>query len=348
MGSYFALVLIAGPPADADAAVAGWLHDTGWQEADGAPARCTTFEAGPQVLGVAGDPAPTADPALLQEVAAGLSARTGHLAVGIDVEDSDILTLLVAEAGTVRQVVRCGPAVAAPPPVPHPVWGRLLGPGGSLDDLATAWTQPAVYAEEVLDRIAGLCGWHADRLRPGGEAHRPVVAERRVRRAGDEDRSAAGPARFGHVGGDDVVEARAGVPVRPRIIAHSVGGDGAGVTVIAWGPAIEEGLLRPLSAELLVGVPQQPLARTGVSLVPGPPATGHFDAAVPAGYPDQATAIRGVPPDEGIRRWLGTRIEAAVILTAERPGTGDLHLGLLPEGDRDRAVAWTVGVNVLP
>jgi len=353
MGTTAAMIVLSGPPAAGDAAVAAWLAATGWEETAVATAICTTFALAPEALGVTGEPLPSGDPRRLRQATEELSRRTGGLAVGIGIEDSDILVLAVAEAGSLHSSVELGPIAAVPAPAPDPIWDHLLAPGFSREDLAAVWAAPATYAEEVLAGTARLCGWATEPLLPGAPTGRSVVKQRSLRRIDPDARPDAHPAgpgegaRLGHVGGDEAVRAAAGADLRLQVVAHGIGEPGTRLTVIVWGPALDEGLIRLRGVELLIGHPAAPQARLSAPFGDAPPpAAVHFEVALPRGVADQAAALRGVSAQEGVRRWLETRIEATVIATALRSGVATLHTGLIPDAIHDRAVTWSLDVDV--
>ena len=360
MGAYFSLLVLSGTPAEADATVAAWLDASEWeeieeeegQEGEEMMGTCTTFRAGQDAVGIAGDPVPLADPERLRETTTEVSSHADDLVVGIDVEDSDVLTLVVADAGTAHQVVRVGPAVETPVSTPDRIWTRVLDTEHSLDDLAAAWAAPATYAEDALDRTCALCGWAGDRLQPHVESTPPVVTKRHVRLTSPDTDEESGKeeTQLGHIGGDHGVTASVGDDARFRVVAHSIAGKGAKLTVIARGSALDDELLDPQTVGLTVGHPATPRVHTSAPLRDngnddGRRVSAQFDSTIPPGFETPAAAMRGVSATEGVRRWLKTRIEAAVSAKAVQSGTGVLTVDLIPD-DAD-AVTWSVDVNVV-
>ncbi len=73
---------------------------------------------------------------------------------------------------------------------------------------------------------------------------------------------------------------------------------------------------------------------------------GRVISTVAEGFVDQVAAVQGVGAEEGVRRWLETRIEATVTAKALRPGTGVLHVALIPDDVDERAVTWSIDAEV--
>lgn len=267
--------------------------------------------------------------------------------VAVSVRDSDIAALALALDGDVVQAVTLGPA-AAPAPSPDPRWAVVLRRGHSLDELAAAWQTPLTYAEQALIAMAPLVRW-GPALVGGGWATAKSALEQHAIHLGRQTVPSSQPPALGHVGGDAEVRCSPGGTGSLVVVAHSTRGPGVGLDITLWGPALDAELVVGARARATIGAP--PDAAAPVTLTwgraDGVVATASWPGlSIPQGAADQRAAFAGVAPDEGVRRWLATRIEVTVELTCGQPGTRDLYVALLPAANRGGAARLGTEVTV--
>ncbi len=373
MGAFFSVLILSGEPLSSDAAVKAWLTDSALLEGHRLSGTCTTFVMGESATGVVGPPVPLGNPG---EAAAHLSNFSNGPVIGIDVHDSDLLTLGLWEEGVAVQILEVGPVVTEPLPDLNPAWEKLLLPGKTLHDFSASLATPAVFAEEVLARAGESMGWFTDRLVLSEEDLPDVLSRYPIYRTGisgsltdpvaesvtdlvtdlvtdpltnpaNEPATEQGPAQLGHRGGIHEVVAKVGGQLTAQIIAHSVSSPGSRLTVMAWGEALDKGLIEPQAIQLMTGYPTglQPQYHTDVT--PGDnPVAYSFGVEIPAGFPEMSLFFQQLGAKEGMKKWLETRFEATLVAKALKPGAETLHLALLPEDDHDRAVTWSVEVVI--
>ncbi len=290
------------------------------------------------------------------------TANPECFAVGVRVHDGDRLDLWLFQNGAERDHV-CnwsGYFAGRPPPKraagKPAAWRSLLVSGASSADLLAAWENvPRPDGPAILERMAPLLGWEKDAVTVGfrslPESLRERCTELTFRFPSQPTEAPRLPA-LGHVGGTpDSLGARVGDRISPTAVAHNSGGNLQGLSIVLFGPVIEEGLLRPEGLTVVVGNPRSARlvhASFAPSLADPYVFTAQLpDVALPAGYADMAAAYRATAnAEQAIGAWMAARVEAKPAVRVFKTGSGDLHIGLVPaENPEGGQTSWTVHIH---
>ncbi len=171
-------------------------------------------------------------------------------------------------------------------------------------------------------------------------------------RAGGDARAEGPPLLSHETGAGPEGEVRTGEPLTLRFTAHNRGGASPGVRVAAWGPAVDRGLVEPLSVRIRVGA-EGPETAAGLRREELDGAVLHAadfpGFTIPAGLADPAAAFAHGYDVRSVDRWLSTAVTAAVELRAAAPGRAGLHVGLVPFANPEAGqAAWTFDLRVGP
>lgn len=269
-----------------------------------------------------------------------LSSALSGRAFAVRVHDGDLLEVFSAREGVVEDRWTNWPGYfegARPPPA---------APGAP----------PSHDALAVLAKTAADHGWIAARAQVGAASLPPELRARCVelvlRRSASESDDRTPPA-FDHVGGSvHPREARLGEALTVTVVAHNVGGRLRGLAVVVFGPAVEDGVVRPDGLVTRLGDPAAPVAVVAplvAGLGEGPSWVATLpDAALPRGHVDVAAAFRAGASVEGaMAGWTAARVEVELTVTALVRGRAKLHVGLVPLENPDAGqAAWTTTVRV--
>lgn len=307
-------------------------------------------------------------------------------AVTVLVHDSDILELRLCQAGSQVDVYNSfpdyfedEPGEERTGPTGDPArWASLLVDGATPDTLRAAWETQDVFADDTLARLADLFEWSAERcatscrylLEDGDDlsqytrlAFRPASQPSRGGPGGPASPIplfADGPPRLVQAGGRQIVELAVGSQL--QLIGanfRSAGGPGTGIRISIWGSVLDEGLLevRGLRAGWRT-------ADRGLR---------HHDLVLEDGRSEGGTPLRhGRVEDLEILRGLteesvaaGMRSNAKVMKKtvdmmaatcfslllfgeALAPGSGELHVGVVPLEHPEGQTSWPLSITVNP
>jgi hypothetical protein len=321
-----------------------------------------------------------------------LAARAAHaldgFAVAVLVHDSDALELRLFDRGgrtdrycnAPEYCARVVPGAEPAGAEGHPErWRPLLRPGAEPAALRAAWDERALFAEQTLARTAELLGWDSGRASVGFDSldrEEPGLTPLRFRRV----RPAADPPRFTTGEFVQQVTLAPGAPLRLSCTVASAGGPGRGIGVIAWGEALDEGLVAVEEVEILRLLARRPeVVRGGLPplqagaaraarplrgpalraaafhggrhgvFAPGPQAARRVLLAglpaveIPA---SAATAPPDLTPERLVDAVTATRLHATLLGRALRPGAAPLHVALAPLANRAGAATCTVELTI--
>jgi len=374
MGSFFTSVQVHRGQLSKDAArlrlaeaITGWLAEQGYRPAGDREAadREVVIPSGGDWLSVYDSGTEGQDDRLLAALAERASAALGD-AVGVLVHDSDVLTLSLARDGATVDTYSNAPGYfdAVPEAVSDALagkpeqWSALVDDTAPLTDL---WRRGAGEAEGILWDMAPLIGWERDRVMVGFNYRDEQDGDLRLsyrlsERPYHETRSGGLP-RFNGGGHPIEQESSVGEELTLYCSAQSAGGAGAGVAIVAWGPALDEGLITMDKAAIILmkgGQHQRVEASFEASVTDG--ARGEQSRVRVARFPDVAIPA-GVPMDALMRAPAGAQKAAMEALfsaqisfhafgRALKPGARALHLAVVPAANRDGSTRHTVGVKV--
>lgn len=190
----------------------------------------------------------------LEQLAAAISVALAAPSVSVLVFDSDLLALGLFDRGR-----RIGEFVRDPE---HPrrrpkaadlaPWERVALPGKDAKDVASALAGHEVFVEEKVGELADVLGWEVERVSVGFEYLKDVDLDglTTLRFGAQPAESASGAAepslRLSSVGGPS--EVIVGQQVHAHVAVRNDGATVTGLAVVAWGPAADAGLVRPLAA----------------------------------------------------------------------------------------------------
>jgi hypothetical protein len=363
MGTTFVNLQIAGVnQADVIPVLERVLGNDGWQRADEGGTRVVLV--GP-VLGSGWVPVfdsllEGGDVRQAHALAAALSLETEAPCVLLAAFDGDVLDHALyrdgvqIEAGSTWPGYHEGrPQPSSPSPEEGDAtrWSSLLLEGASAGELADAWR--GLQVEPVIHRMARLVGWSPDWILHGSAVlpatlrrHCHAMVWQRALSSG----VSAGPPVLGFCASplDEVV-------VRPKdlveidVTANNTGGLLVGLTVVLFGAAVDQGLIRDPEVRAFVADSStpwvklyQPRPQDGTVWV------GDFpDLKLPPGYPDLVAAVGAAGDAEGVRAWIQAQIRLQLAAIAGQVGAGDLSVGLVPVANPHQGqTAWTLTLEV--
>lgn len=297
------------------------------------------------------------DISLLENLVRGLSAPMVRPAVGVLLHDSDVLVLVLADGGRIHDRFVSDPDY----------WGRVRSrkareklagqpdrwvkafPWLSDQDLREAWNcRDSVFAAQaVLDRIGTLLHWTAEHACIGYNTLHDLAGATRLRfRTGPNSPMANRPPALAWLGWPEVI-AWAGETGHFTIRAENTGKRSYGLSVVMWGPAIEDGVLSIQSVEM----DDAPLWSDRASV--------KIQAELREERKEDGTReLDAVARDFPIRPVSQARLAgkmgwyddfAAVIrFHADMPGKSTLNVVLLPHQDVDGQAGYILPVTIKP
>ncbi len=304
------------------------------------------------------------DTGKLSALAAALSSAAGSAAVCVMVHDSDVLELALFRGGKRADAYVNNPeyfgkaskqvrdAAAGKPEL----WEDLLKPGASVDDLGNAWAEAPLFAEGILMKTAEMLGWspeHAangynylDKQGPG-----ITLLGFRLKERPAHEKKAEGLTAFRMASYSPRIEPCAGDLTQIHASVSNSGGGSTGISVVVWGPAVTDGLIRPESLSAYTGAdvglnaqnasgaaaqkafssPKAPFTETATE--EGPVWKAAFpDFNVPAGV--LSAFSRGLPEPgqhmKAMQAMFATQVHVAVETRILKEGSGDVHVGFIP------------------
>lgn len=284
----------------------------------------------------------------LAQLASALSRAFSTHAVTILVHDSDVLLLGLFRDGA--QIDRydsdpnyfegAGAGTSRPPSGRPAAWAPLLAGPASVEELRRAWADP-VQAETVLARTASLVGLDPARASVGYEyatkddPRYVTLRFRHATRPAYETRE-EGPPRLENAFYVPQLDVSTGSPVEIHCAIRNGGGVGRGLLVVAYGSAVENGLVSLDAVELTVGPAGAP--PTSAPFVDRQSADGRplrvaaFPSLeVPAGI-DHEAALREKPPLRRLMELLvSSQIRARLSGHGRAAGVGALEVGFVVE-----------------
>jgi hypothetical protein len=302
--------------------------------------------------------------------AAAISAGTDGAALGIHVEDSDVVSLFLFKGGTPADAFVSDPLYPTHGSEAHGQfttvagqperWSELLVAGATPMALRVAWDQRPLFAEDRLTATLPLLGlderltwmgwqdalaeWQSFPLEQADEPIPGIVrlAFRGTDRAASQLEADGPPwlslAFIGISYGTEALEIVAGAALpRPHLNLINMGGSSRGLRVRCWGSALDKGLLEVTGIQVVVG-PRMRQPSTYDVPVPPMPSTPHApldvtisDLPIPPGLTmDGGVPIRGDP--KAIQAAIQRTCELTVTLVgiAKVPGYGQLLLNVVP------------------
>ncbi|MFN7955015.1 MAG: hypothetical protein U0610_25030, partial [bacterium] len=315
------------------AAVRTRLAGTGWLELDDAPEASVDRRVvvGPpgRWIAIYDQATEDLDASHLDALAAALSSAIDQPTVSVQVFDSDHLVLGLFEGGARRASYLRDPEQPRRPKAAALVgWQRVLLPGKTVADVAAALAHDEVFVEEKLGELADVVGWEPERVAVGFDHLSDVdldgLTELRFRRAplaaGGESpkptlrqRGSAGPAA-----------ATVGQPLQPMLWVQNEGAAFTGYVVAAWGPALDMGLIRLLTARVI-----EPRSLHAGAVHEAPFAARELNGQTVwvARFPDRSIP-QGAPHAAAFRDALGAGAHGIV----ERAGEAPFFLGVAAIG----------------
>jgi len=316
------------------------------------------------------------DMAQLEALTSMLSSAVNRVAVGILVHDSDLLELRLFRSGTKIDEFCSWPGYFAGKSKPrrgasrkgagHPeVWRDLFISGATEQDLRAAWESPATFEEasKTLERMAPIVGWSPELPSVGYRSVPDSVISTCTklcfRREPQPSRTAksARPPVLAHEGGvGPELEAYVGDPVALSAVAHNTGGASQGITIVIWGPALDQEMVDPTHVTVTSGLPEAGhVVEANLEATPGETGTLRIatlgEIALPEGLAGPAAAFDAASGhyELGMKAWLRTRIQASMETPALRADSADLHIGLVPAANPDAGqTSWTIQLQIAP
>jgi hypothetical protein len=297
------------------------------------------------------------DPDAVDDSGARLSQASGRHVLSLLAHDDDFLEMKLFHQGRRLSTVNSWPGYfegrpRAAPEGDFEAWAALLPPPRTVAQLRQAWQpqEPPGDVRPLLQRVAALLDLDVERCLQGPDVPAAEADEfislRVLAPDNLADASRRGqPAGLGHEGG---VAGETVLPLggRTRIeaITHSTGAGGAGLQVLAWGKALDAGLVAVRDASLALGL-QAPLALAlqGRLLMARLPAS-----QLPPGFagPAEAFAQAGQATDHGLDLWLSSRLALVLDLEAIAAGEGELQLAVQSLDHPDALAHWRTRVRV--
>lgn len=289
----------------------------------------------------------------LEAVAALASRALGAPAVTALVHDSDVLDLRLFEAGERvdrydsfpgyfgGKVTKKQRADASG----HPErWRGVLIAGATTEALRKAWTAEDHFAERTLRKTCALIGCDPSRASVGyryalemGLPEGSVELQFRARERPAYEQPLEGPPKLEAQSYAGKVRTAVGDQLHVGVTARNVGGASQGLRVVAWGNAIDEGLVSIERFELLVGD-----VMAGVEHVMLTPERGEVTSAtiddqpIPAGVAETGY-VPGMDPLAMLAAFRSANVHVNVVGAIVAPGEGTLNVALVPLTNRDGA-----------
>lgn len=310
----------------------------------------------------------------LLELAVQLSKELNTPLVTISVHDSDVLSLNLMSSGELVDAFCNAPEYFEPVPKEEKarvagnpfMWAPLLVDGATPSDLNAVWCSDPVFADEIVEAMAPMVGWHPELCQAGyddlGDLDMEGVTYLYFRDKGvvraSEARRAAGPACLQPL---DLIldqEYVSGQPFELKFSGQNTGGGGTGLTVVLYGPALEESLISPSEARVRTGLGSGGQNRVIVErrgpVVRDTAAGGetlwlaHFpDFPLIAGASAQLALVGGINSrtiQDLASAWAESQVVVTIIGKAGEPGAARCFAGIIPE--ENEAGGFVVGHRV--
>jgi len=368
MGSFFTSVQVQRGELPHDEArlrlaevITTWLTTQGYRSAleEEPPDREVIIPSGGDWLSIYDSATESQDDRLLAALARSASSALGD-AVGVLVHDSDVLTLSLARGGETVDTYNSAPDYFDP--VPEAAAQELAGRPEQwselvedTENLSEVWRRGAGEAEGILWEMAPLVGWERDRVMIGfnhrEEQDGDLRLTFRLTERPHHEARAEGPPRFAPGGHPITVEAAAGDELSIYCSAQSAGGPGVGLAIMAWGPALEEGLITlERAAVVLDSLGQHKRVEVSFETRPDGARLARFpNLPIPAGVPMDAVMRAPAGSQKAAREALfGALLGIQTFGRAAAPGGRALHLGVVPISQRDGIAVHTIGMTISP
>ena len=373
VGSFFTNVQIHTGQADAAAARARLIEalrqsaaTEGFVEAgSGEPDR--TILVGPpgRWIAVYDEATEGQDPKLLDALATTLSRALESDAVSILVHDSDVLELRLFERGKLIDSFNSNPSyfgrvsakLRAAGRGQADRWKKLLTEGATVEQLRKEWMEERTFADDTLRNTAALIGIDPLRasvgyryaLEEGLDGLEPLRFRQEKRPAGDAP--VQGPSKFEIAGYSPKVDLSAGSPLRISGSVRNAGGASKGITVVAWGDALDRELVAVDRVELVVGDPRRAERVTGefkssTGQEGRPMRLAEFaDLSIPAGF-DLSGATSN--PVRWVERHHASSVHANIEGRVLVAGEGKICLGFVPLTWKEGQSGYAISLMISP
>ncbi len=374
MGSFFTNIHVCArglDAAEARACVLTALRETLVDQGfvageEGQPSdRTLLVHAGTDWIAVYDEACEAQRPEDLDRLATDLSRQLRTYAVTILVHDSDVLEMGLFRAGARVDRFSSNPrhgggAAATEAAAGSPEkWAQVLAAGSHVDDLAAVWRKEKLFAEDTLAQTAPLLGMDPARAGIGfnyaDEDDGAYVALHfchAVRPA--HEAPAEGPTSFEMAAYAPAIDASVGFRFQIGCSVRNSGGASQGLSVVAWGAALDQGLLSVDSVELVVGLPahgrllsaltEERAGADGTKMR----VVSFPDLTIPAGVSGGVAALVGLTPQAMVERVYAAQVHANVYGMGLSAGEADIHIGFVPAAAPSGQYAHTQAARVYP
>jgi len=297
---------------------------------------------------------------LLEKLARELSTATRAPVAGVLVHDSDVLALVLATGGRIRDRFLSNPDYGGGEMPPNDRqkysgqperWAKAF-PWVSPEALREAWLpgDSMLAGVAALERTAGLLKWNQELVQSGFNHLEDLPGVTILRfKAGPNSPFASSPPAFALSScGPNEVAIWEGQDDHFSISVNNTGKRSRGLDVYVWGSAIENGMVDVRSVEVDNGLEREGRTRITAKAEAAEWKSTNGDRLLIARFDDFPISAAGATALTGGKSGFDEAVYAAIRLHGNFPGESELYVGLSPRENAEGYLGYGIPVEVKP